>query len=759
MAIAKDMNADNRQVQVLDILAAFEKALLLKIKDADTIAIVLDKIQAWTGGQPYMTKLLCNYVMAHISRIEATKDASIIDAIVQQKIVKDWPSNSAANHLNKIEKTLLEYSARDSLLILYLQILQRGPLNQDHSPEQAVLLHTGLVSLENDKLKVTHAIYASTFNADWIERQLPGLTKPVVVIQSSVPSFAATAKKALTRRHERWRSLPRESRQFLANNWPLKTTLLACGLAALTAITFTYSQKTEQRAQEGSSNLAAAPAAVERAARADKKTNKETAEVAPLGEKMTQLTLLGDSFSGYSTFRNADFQATLQEAGIKVNYADEFDQTLRAQKLSKGKADLMVTTLDQFLQQQPEGKIIGLLDRTVGADAVVLNTKRYSSLKSLLDLNKLVQQSREQGKKLSITYASDTPSEYLALVLDTQFDTFNLSDFELRPVADASEAWALMQNPTDNIAIAILWEPYVAQARQQGYNVVLSSQDAPNAIVDVLVASDELIESNPAILSQLLEKYYRRIDANARDAIQLQSQVAEDGDLSVAEAATIIDGIDFFTATAARNWIQDGTLEKRIGATAAVLTLSERLKAVPPNMPSLYTDKFVTEAADNTQALIDLVRTDNPELAGKLAGNRPSITAASPLSAAQIQQAPDIGNFQLRGQVSFTTESAQLTEEGNQTLNQLADQLKEFNERTIAVRVIGHTSRTGDTQLNQRLSQQRASVVADYLKAKGVILDIVPEGKGSGEPLANVDPVSAQNQRTEIRLVRVNKPQ
>ena len=89
----------------------------------------------------------------------------------------------------------------------------------------------------------------------------------------------------------------------------------------------------------------------------------------------TRLTLLGDTFSGYSTFRNDDFQATLDAVAIEIEYADEFDQTVRAQQLSEGKADLIVTTLDQFVKQQPEGKIVGLLARTVGADAVVLNTK------------------------------------------------------------------------------------------------------------------------------------------------------------------------------------------------------------------------------------------------------------------------------------------------------------------------------------------------------------------------------------------------
>lgn len=745
------MNAENPQIEVLDVLATCEKALRSKTSDADAIAAVLDtiqsKIQSWTEGQPDMMELLCHFVKEQAAEIAETKSASIIDVLVQTNILNNWETNSAANHLKKIEKALLNYSPRDSLLILYLQILQRGSLRQNYSPEQDALLRTGLARLEADQLKLGNAIYAKIFNERWIEEQLPGLTKPIVVIQSK-PGLVKTAREALS---------VGKQQPLRISNRIVKGLLLASGLAVLMTLTVTQFQKVSQEpgqqpgqetAEQNPFNPAATAVAIE---------SPDSTANAPLPGKLTEITLLGDNFSGYSTFRNADFQSVLKEVGIAIDYADEFDQTLRAQKLSEGEADLIVTTLDQVLQQQPKGKIVALLDHTVGADAVVLNTKQYSSLASLLDLQKLVQQARSQGKKLSIAYASDTPSEYLALVLDIKFDTFNLSDFELKPVADASEAWALMQDPNENVAIAVLWDPYVAKARQQGYKVVLSSQDTPNEIVDVLVASDQLIESNPALISNLLEKYYRRIDANTRDATQLQAQVAEDGNLSSADATTIISGIDFFTATEARNWLKDGTLEKRLGATAALLTLSDRLKAVPASLPSLYTDQFVTEAADNTQALIDLVKADNPQLAEKLAGSRPLVTVASPLSVAQVKQAADIGNFQVRGQVGFATSSAQLTQEGEQTLNQLSDELKEFNAQTIAVRVIGHTSRTGNEQLNQTLSQQRASVVANYLKGKGVILTIVPEGKGSSEPLATIAPADTQNQRTEIRLVRVNE--
>lgn len=470
----------------------------------------------------------------------------------------------------------------------------------------------------------------------------------------------------------------------------------------------------------------------------------------------TQLTLLGDTFSGYSTFRSGEFQSVLAEFGLGLQYEDEFDQAARAERLSNGEADLMVTTLDQFLQQQPQGQIIGLIDRTIGADAVVLNTRQYPELTSLQNISAVLQTAQTQGTSLKVVYAGDTPSEYLALVLDTKFEAFNLSDFEVVKVTDASEAWSLMQDPANNVAIAVLWEPFITQAKQQGHTVVLSSQDAPGSIVDVIVASDRLLQSNPQQVSELLEAYYRRIDANVRDSSQLQAQIAEDGGLSPADAGAVLQGIDFFTAAEAQSWMQEGTLKTRIEAIAAVLVLSGRLNNVPANPENLYTAEYLTKAATNTNTLVELVRADNPELADRLSGDNAQTVAVPQVTAEQVQAAPDIGNLDVKGQVDFGTGSAQLTAAGQQTLDGLSAEIQEFNPETVAVRVIGHTSQTGGAALNQQLSQNRAQVVVDYLRSKGIQHNIVAEGKGFSEPLPGIAPQDAQNQRTEIRLVRVN---
>jgi OmpA-OmpF porin, OOP family len=207
----------------------------------------------------------------------------------------------------------------------------------------------------------------------------------------------------------------------------------------------------------------------------------------------------------------------------------------------------------------------------------------------------------------------------------------------------------------------------------------------------------------------------------------------------------------------AKSWLTNGTLERRIGSTAAVLVLAGRLNEVPAEPKELFTDQFISKAASNTQTLVDLVRADNPELADRLAGKTKAIAPTTrKLTTAQIKQAPDIGNLQVRGQVSFGVGSAQLTGQSEQTLSQLAQEIAEFNTESVAVRVIGHTSRTGSASLNQALSQQRSQVVVDFLRQKGLKHTIQAEGKGFDQPLPGIAPTNARNQRTEIRLVRVN---
>ncbi|NJQ98959.1 MAG: OmpA family protein, partial [Hydrococcus sp. CSU_1_8] len=302
-----------------------------------------------------------------------------------------------------------------------------------------------------------------------------------------------------------------------------------------------------------------------------------------------------------------------------------------------------------------------------------------------------------------------------------------------------------MQDPHSGVKVAVLWEPYISIARQLGYNVVLSSRDIP-AIVDVIVASKQAIESRPEMIHDFLGAYYRRVDLANQDSDLLISQIAQDARISLSDAQRIKEGINFFSSVEAQQWMNDGTLRKRIASTAALLVLNGKLQKRPENFSDLYEPKFVEEAVKNTQALIALVRADNPSLAERLAG---SLQPSARQSTTQGFAGEAIGNLQLKGEIQFAINSASLTQTGEKTISNVAKELQEFNPQTVAIRVIGYTSETGDAVFNEGLSERRAQTVVDALKKAGVRLPIVALGKGSSFPLPNIPPQDRRNQRTK----------
>ncbi|MCQ2302049.1 MAG: OmpA family protein [Bacteroidales bacterium] len=70
----------------------------------------------------------------------------------------------------------------------------------------------------------------------------------------------------------------------------------------------------------------------------------------------------------------------------------------------------------------------------------------------------------------------------------------------------------------------------------------------------------------------------------------------------------------------------------------------------------------------------------------------------------------------------------------------------------VNLKIVGHTSDEGDAKFNQKLSENRAKAVVDFLISRGIAADRLQyEGKGSSEPL---DPNNRDvNRRTQIIVV------
>ena len=105
------------------------------------------------------------------------------------------------------------------------------------------------------------------------------------------------------------------------------------------------------------------------------------------------------------------------------------------------------------------------------------------------------------------------------------------------------------------------------------------------------------------------------------------------------------------------------------------------------------------------------------------------------------------------GNVTFATASADLNPQFFEVLRSVALVLKEYDKTLIEV--AGHTDSRGDDAYNQRLSEQRAASVGQYLRTQGVNDQrIITVGAGETRPIAsNATPDGQQqNRRVELTL-------
>jgi outer membrane protein OmpA-like peptidoglycan-associated protein len=72
----------------------------------------------------------------------------------------------------------------------------------------------------------------------------------------------------------------------------------------------------------------------------------------------------------------------------------------------------------------------------------------------------------------------------------------------------------------------------------------------------------------------------------------------------------------------------------------------------------------------------------------------------------------------------------------------------------LRVQVEGHTDSVGGEEYNQRLSEERASAVRDYLVAEGVGLNsVTARGFGKTQPVASNDNAAGRQQNRRVELV------
>jgi len=296
----------------------------------------------------------------------------------------------------------------------------------------------------------------------------------------------------------------------------VKGTILFVLVGAIALIALSWFQKQEQAVQ----------LSIEDEAR---KLEEERKELLTDSSRFKGKITIGlDNYLGYYPLRSKHMQREMLQDGFPMEVKDDgADYAERIKLIESGELDFAVFTVDSYiLNAAPNfsGQIVMILSESQGADAIVVN-------KAINKVNDIK----------SITTTLNSPSHQLVKASVIDFGLGDLKD-NIVPANGSTEALqSLLAGETE---AAVLWEPDVSTAlKDDRFKVLISTESTSNLIVDILVASDNVINNEPEKLEALMKSYFPTLRYFQKNRDRLSKEFQADASLSASDADRVIDSI------------------------------------------------------------------------------------------------------------------------------------------------------------------------------------------------------------------------
>jgi NitT/TauT family transport system substrate-binding protein len=284
---------------------------------------------------------------------------------------------------------------------------------------------------------------------------------------------------------------------------------------------------------------------------------------------------------GFGPLYLARDKGFFKEQGVDVDLIVLTGLAERNSALRSGKIDALAAPVDYFVLSAGNGvvaTIVMAIDESVGGDGIVAR----KSIKSLADL---------RGKKVAAQ--KGLPSDFFLRALLQQHG-MDAADIDYIDMETAQAGAAFLAGDLD---AAVVWEPWLTRAKEQGNGHILAStREYRNLIVDCLAFNPAIVRTKPDDVQRIVNAILKAIDyakANPVEASEIMSRYFE---VAPQKYRTILEGVEFTDLKRNREYF--GTPEKpgpifEVASRASVIWLKAGAISSPVQGQNIIATNFV----------------------------------------------------------------------------------------------------------------------------------------------------------------------
>lgn len=239
------------------------------------------------------------------------------------------------------------------------------------------------------------------------------------------------------------------------------------------------------------------------------------------------LKVAHDQWIGYAGVFVAKSKKYFEDEGLNIETVSFSGPGDTLPPLIGGHVDIALTTLQNLAMMSSKNvtgiKAVYFLDTSDGADAVVA----AKNIKTPADL---------KGKKIAVTR-----NEVNHMLLIAALDSAGLTEKDITIVdmsADDGGA-AFLAGKVD---AAVTWEPWVTQAKSGGGNIVFTSADVPNLIMDTISVMPETLKKKGPALKAFMRAVDKGVAYLKSNPTESKAIIAKWLDVSPEEVTGMLEG-------------------------------------------------------------------------------------------------------------------------------------------------------------------------------------------------------------------------